>query len=326
MAVFTHSILAADQLVTADGDQVFDLPVNPLSVILLHISPLNDTGTITDYSLLSGLLSAVDNVRIDHKGAAVVNARGDDLAVLAMLWHRISIWQSNAVESNNSRRSLVLPILFGRRAYMPDEAFPATKKGEFRMTVTWDIADTGFDGLRISVETIELPDATPTFVQRVTTLAQTFAATGQNDIDLPIGQIMRAVLLFGTTRFVGATPAPTLAELSLLVNNLQTRFSSTEFPVLRGVHGLFGIPFPPDMRHVHSVDAAGVGRENTLEPDVGGSIDGNYVLMNFDPTQDDEYSLVTEGSGRVHIRVTADTADAVRALPIEKIPVATFLE
>jgi len=326
MAVFTHSILAADQLVSADGDQVFDLPLNPLSVILLHISPLNETGTIGNYGLLEALLSAVDNVRIDHKGAAVVNARGDDLAVLAMLWHRLPIWQSNAVETNNDRRSIVLPILFGRRPYMPDEAFPATRKGEFRMTVTWDIADTGFDGLRISVETIELPDATPTFVQRVTTLAQTFAATGQNDIDLPIGQLIRAVLLFGTTGFAGAAPAPSLAEVSLLVNNLQTRFSSTEFPVLRGVHGLLGIPFPPDGRHIASVNAAGVGREDTLEPEIGASLDDNYVLLNFDPTQDDEYSLETEGSGRVHIRVTADTADAVRALPIEKIPVATFLE
>ncbi len=324
MARFTHSILAADQLVTADGDQVFDLPVNPLSVILLHVSPLNDTGTITDYSLLAGLLSAVDNVRVDHKGAAVVNARGDDLAVLAMLWHRLSIWQSNAVETNNDRRSIVLPILFGRRAYTPDEAFPATRKGEFRMTVTWDIADTGFDGLRISVETIELPDAAPSFVQRVTTLAQTFAATGQNDIDLPIGQIIRAVLLFGTTGFAGAAPAPSLAELSLLVNNLQTHYSASEFAVLRGVHGLLGIPFPPDFRHIHSVNAAGVGQENTQEPEIGGSIDDNYVLMNFDPTQDDEYSLVTEGAGRVNIRVNADTADAVRALPIEKIPAAQF--
>ncbi len=326
MARFIHSILRTNGVVAADGDIVYDLPVNPLSVILLHISPLNETSTIGNYSLLEALLSAVDNVRVDHKGAAVVNLSGVDLAVLAMLWHGLPIWQSGALETDNFRRSIVLPILFGRRPYMPSECFPETKKGELQMTVTWDIADTGFDGLRISIETIELPDAVPDFVEKVTTLAQTFTAVGQQDVDLPIGNVVRALLLFGTTSFTGATPAPSWGQVQILVDNIQVLYSASDWDVARGIHGLLGRAYPPDFRHIHSVNAAGGAREDTEEPEIGTALSDNYLLLPFDVGGDDNFSLETAGAGRVHVRATAETADAVRVLPIERVQASTFLE
>lgn len=322
--MFVHSILETNALVAADGDEVIDLPVNPLSVILIHISPLNETGTIGNYRLLQGLLAALTNIRVTHVGSAIIDGSATDLAVLAMLWHRMSIWQSNAVETDNVRRSIVLPILFGRKPYGKEECFPETRRGEFQMTLTWDIAASGFDGLRRSIETIELPDATPTHIEKVTTLAQTFAATGQNDVDLPIGNMLRAVLMFGTTPFAGATPTPSLGQLELLVDNKQLDYAATDFEVLRGAAGLRGVPFPPDGRHIHSVNAAGAGREDTLEPGIGASIDDNYVLMPLDVTGDDEHSIDTAGAGRVNVRVTAETADAVRVLPIERVVAAGF--
>jgi len=326
MSKFIHSILEPNQAVAADGDQTFDLPVNPLSMVLMHISPLNETSTITTYRLLEGLLAAIGNIRVTHKGSAIIDASGVDLAMVALLWHKMAIWQSNAVETDNDRRSIVLPILFGRNAYNPTECFPATKKGELAMTVTFDIAAAAFDGLRMSIETVELPEATPTHIQKVTTLAQTFAAVGQNDIDLPIGNLLRAVLMFGTTGFTGATPAPTLGGLELMVNNLQTHFSGTDFEVLRGLHGVAGIPFPPDGRHIQSLDATVAGVTDTLEPEIGASLDDNYVLMDVDPTRDDEYSLDTSGASRVNVRCTAEAANAVRALPIERVVATEFLQ
>lgn len=324
MAAFIHSVLAANQVISSDGDQVFDLPVNPLSVILVHISPLNNTGTIANYRFLEALTLAVANLRVTHKGSSVIDARGDDLVALALLYHRIGVWQSNAVETNDVRRSLVIPILFGRKAYMASEAFPETRRGEFQMTINWDIAATGYDGLRISIETIELPDAQPEFVQKVTTLAQTFAATDQNDIEIPIGNVIRGVLLFGTTAFLGAAPAPTLGRLEFLVDNRQVGYTSSDFEVLRAVAGLGGVPYPPGFSHIHGVNAAGAGQEDTQQPEIGDSMDANYVLMDFDPLQDDEYSIDTDGAGRVNVRVDAETANAVRALPIERVPVAVY--
>lgn len=322
--MFVHSILEVNALVGSDGDEVIDLPVNPLSVILIHISPLNETATIGNYRLLEGLLAALTNIRVTHVGSAIIDGSATDLAVLAMLWHRMSIWQSNAVETNNDRRSIVLPILFGRKPYGAQECFPETRRGEFQLTLTWDIAASGFDGLRRSVETIELPDASPTHIEKVTTLAQTFAATGQNDVDLPIGNMLRGILLFGTTGFAGATPVPSLGQLELLVDNKQLDYAATDFEVLRAVAGLRGVPFPPDGRHIASVNAAGAGREDSEEPEIGASIDDNYVLMPLDVTGDDEHSIDTTGAGRVNVRIDAETADAVRVLPIERVDAAGF--
>ena len=326
MSQFIRSILQANVAVAADGELVYDLPVNPLSAVLLHISPLNETSTIGQYSLIAGLLSAVDSVRITHKGVTVVAYNGYDLAMVAMLWHRMSIWQSNAIETDDDRRSLVLPILFGRKAFDPTECFPISRKGELQMAVDWDIADTAFDGLRVSIETIELPDATPDYVQKVTTLAQTFAAVGQNDIDLPIGNDIRAILLWGTTSFAGAAPAPTLGQLSVYKDNRQIGFTASDWEVLRGDLGLAGVPYPPTFEHIHSVNAAGVGREDTLEPQTVLDKAAYYALLNFDPNHDDMYTLETEGASRVHVRSVAEAAEAVRALPIEKVPVAKYLE
>lgn len=326
MAVFIHSILAPNQVVAADGDQTFDLPVLPLSCILLHASPLGETSTITTHRLIIALIEAFTTIRVTHKGTSVFDASGRDAAMLAMVYHGTPLWMSNAVETDNDRRSLVLPIFFGRRPFMPTECFPQTRKGEFQLTITFDIAIAGMDGLRISIETIELPGVTPEFVQKVTTLAQTLAATGQNDIELPIGNVLRGCLLFGTTSFAGATPVPSLGQLSLFVDNQQRLYSATDFEVLRSIMGLRGVTYPPDGRHIHSVNAAGAGREDTLEPGVGLSLDANYALMDFDPTRDDLYSIDTAGVGRVNVRLDAETADAVRALPIERVAAGDFLE
>jgi hypothetical protein len=325
-SVFIHSILRADGAIAADGDEVLDLPVNPLSVLLIKIGPLNETGTIGNYSLWAALLGALVNVRVTHRGSAVVDASGVDLFMLALLYHRLGVWQANAVETDNDRRCLVLPVLFGRKAYLGTECFPETKKGELQATMTWDIAATGYDGLRRSVETIELPDAKPEYVQKVTTLAQTFAAVGQNDVDLPIGNVIRAILLWGTTSYAGATPAPTWGQVEVLKDNRQLGYSSSDWEVVRAVAGLRGAPFPPDFRHIHSVNAAGVGREDTLEPEVGLSKDSYYALLDFDPTSDDEYSLDTAGAGRINVRADAEAAEAVRVLPIERVPAAEFTQ
>lgn len=326
MARYTHSVLVSNQLIAGDGQVSYDLPVQPLSVILLHISPLGETSTPGNYSLLERLLSAVDTARVLFRGSEVFNASGVDLAMLAFMWHRFRIWQSNAVAVDNDRRSIVLPICLGRKAYDVKECFPTVRKGELQLLATWDIADTGFDGLRISIETIELPGATPDFVQRVTTLTRTSGATGVNELDLPIGEVLRAILLFGTTGFAGAAPVPSWADFQLLVSNQQQYISSSDWEVQRGAMALKNVQFPPDFRHVHTLLDGAAGEIRTREPEIGASLDDNYALIDLDPTFDDQFSLPTEGASRVHLRYTADTADVVRALPIERVPVSRYLE
>ena len=326
MSRYTHSILAAPQTPAADGVQVFDLPVGPLSVVLLHLNPLNETTAIANYAWVRALLSAIDNVTVSFRGGAFVALSGLDLMALNMMWHRFRPWQSAAVSTNNARRSMVVPICFGRRPFDVKECFPSTKKGELQMSVTWDVADTGFDALRVSVETIELPGATPDYVEKVTTIARTLPAVGQNEIDLPIGNFLRGVLLFGTTGYAGATPAPTLGQLQLLKDNSQQYVSASDFEVLRSVMGLKGVAYPPDWAHMHGFDDAAAGAAFTRNMEFLASVDETYALIDLDPIWDDSFGMETVGAGRVHVRIDAETADAVRVIPIERVNSSVFLE
>lgn len=326
MASFIHSILRTNTAILADGDETMDLPVNPLSVILLHLMPLNECTAETTYSFIKGLLAALVSIRVSHKGSAVVDLNGYDLAMVDLLYHRTGLFQCNAIRTDDDRRSLTVPIIFGRNPYMPSECFPVTKKGELHLTITWDIAATAYDGLRRSIETIELPDATPDFVQKVTTLAQTFAALGQNDVDLPIGNVIRAILLWGATGFAGATPLPTWGQLELMMNNRQTHYSASDFEVSRAIAGLCGCAYPPSFDHYHGADFSGAAYADTEEPQTSESKEELYTLLHLDPTRDDEYSLVTDGAARVNVRADCETIGAVRVLPIEKVPVGVFMD
>ena len=322
---FIHSIQVPNQLIAADGQQIYDMPVNPLSMIYLHISPLNETSTIANYLSTFGMMSAVDQITLAYRGQSIIDMRGQDL--LAFIWHCTNwdVCQSNLNKTDNDRRSIVLPICLGRRPYDPNECFPEVRRGELTLSVTWDIADTGFDGLRISIETVEIPEAQPKYFQRVTSLARTFAATGDNDIDLPIGNVIRGVLGFGTTGFAGAAPVPSLGALRLLVDNVETNYASSDWEVLRAVSRVTKNRLGIYTDHIHRFADAAAGEVNTGQQIITAQAPENYVYLDMDPTGDDLFSLETRGKARVHIRANAETADAVRLYPIERIQTSEFL-
>ncbi len=324
MAFPIHSILRQPAAVTADGDEVFDLPVNPLSLMFLNLLPLNNTGTISDYQAMQGLLSAVDNIQVTWRGASILNLSGQDMAAYLMWASMIGFQVTNLRETDDERRSLVIPLIFGRTPYAADECLPATKKGELEANITWDIADTGFDGLQRSVETVELPGANPTHFQRLVTISQTFAATGINDVDLSIGNIVRGILLFGTTGWTGAVPASTIGRLSLLLNNIETWYSSTDWEVSRAASAALGYRVPPYLDHIHGINAAGAGQEDTQAQQIEAALLANYTYLELDPTHNDLHSIDTRGASRFHLRITADAANAMRAIPVEKVLVTDF--
>ncbi len=114
--------------------------------------------------------------------------------------------------------------------------------------------------------------------------------------------------------------------MEVLRDNQHIFYSASDWEVGRGIHGLLGRPFPPCFTHIHSVNAAGAGREDCEDPEVGLSHDAYYLLLPFDVDGSDNYSLETAGAGRVNVRATAEGAEAVRALPIERVPAGTYLE
>jgi hypothetical protein len=322
MARFIHSRLTPTVDPAADGVHTFDLPVNPLSVILLNIKPLNETSTIGTYLQLDGLLQAIEKIEVTWRGAAMVSLSAIDLCVLNALWHGIVPVQTHQDSTDDDRRSLVIPILFGRRAYDPAECFPRVAKGEMQLAITVDDVDTGYTDLTFEIETIELPEANPAHFQRVTTISRTHTATGDNAVDMPVETFIRAILCFGTTGYTGATPAPSLADIRVLLNNLEYGFAHGEFTTLRGAMALNGCQ-PHALRdHFHEGTYASATTAMSNLEEISGCPHENYVLLNYDPNRDDEYILDTHGAGRCNLLINVETADACRFLPVEKFEVS----
>lgn len=326
MPRFVHSILAPNQAQAADGEVNIDLPTNPLSVVYLHLSPLNETGTIANYTTIAAIMSAIDNIRIDYRGAAVIDISGEDL--LAWLWMASGLKPmcTNPEETDDERRSIVLPIPLSRKPWDVKECFPAVKRGELQLTLTFDIADTGFDALRYSVETLELLGAAPSHFQRLTTLTQTFAAIGDNDVDLPIGNVLRGIFAYSTSGFTGAVPAPTIGALRLLLDNVEFGYASTDFEVSRAICAALGREPSVFLDHFHGVDAAGGAQEDTQPQQYATPKQGHYTYLDYDPTRDDSFAIETKRNARVHLRITAEAAEAVRVIPVEKVEVNEFIK
>lgn len=327
-----HNIAVQEQAIAADGVQVFPLAVNPLSVVNLVLRPLNDTGTLANFQSYRGICAALNRVTVSYRGEAIVSMNGQDLAALNYFRWGMQPFQGQHDDTDNERRCVVLPIVLGRWPFSPDSCFPATKMGDLTLECDFDIADTGYDGLRFSVETDEIIGASPKEFEKKTQVLQTFAATGTQDMDLvATGNRVRGILLFGTTPFAGATPAPTWGRVKLLLDNQEFGFSNTDWEVLQAMQSLRGIVPPTYDGHMHRVTTDGnaqtavatVSGPFNVGAGIAGAVDltgwHQYAFMDFDMTGDDSFSIDTVGKSRMILRAEVETADAARAIPIEVI-------
>lgn len=319
-----RSLCRQEFLPAADGVEVWDLAVNPLSVVLLHLKPLNDTTTLSNFVRAMGIAGAVNRVSVLYRGQSVFSMSGRDALALHYFRHGGVPWDGNPDDADNERRSLTIPIVLGRFPWDPASCFPASRRGELTMEVDIDIADTGYDGMRMSCETIELLGAEPKEYERCASISKTFAATGDQDFELPIGHVVRGLLLFGTTAFDGASPAPTWGRISLMLDNQQVGYASTDWECVRSDGMLFGRQPPTGEMHTHRVDAtaASTTQETSGGPiEVGDGGEGweNYAFLDLDPTRDDMLAIDTAGANDFTIRADVETADAARVVPIERI-------
>lgn len=322
---FLHSIAVPERAVAADAVESFDLPVNPLSALLIGIKPLNDTGTLANLIGYREAVQAFNRITVSYRGASVLSMRGEDLAALNWFRHGIAGSIANGDNVNDERQCFVLPLLFGRFPYDPSSCFPSSRRGELVIEFDIDVADTGYNDFRYLVESIELLGANPREYERKTTIARTFAATGDNDIELPLGNTVRGLLLRGTTGFAGASPAPSLGRMSLMLDNQEVGFADTDFEIAQSLAGLFGRAYHPWQDHTHIITTDG-NAQTELETLAGPIHEtlaanswGDFVYLDLDPTRDDTFALDTKSAATLLLRVNAETADAVRVIPVERV-------
>lgn len=300
MADFIRSTLIPDETPAADGTYTYDLPVNPLSHIILAIKCLN----ATDEATLAQILALVSNITVANRGQSIINMSAADLYALnTVLFPGVPVI-TNAVATDDATRSVGLCIPFSRRLFTPDEAFPASKAGELTLSLTVDIATTHADGLILLADTVELPEATPQRFLKATTLASTPSATGQHDVSLPIGNPLLGLLLWGTTVPTGTAWTATIDQIRLLADNIERDYANAYWETMHA-----------DLVHRGGMPLGAVD-------DWSDDAIANYALLDLDPNKDSMYAIDTAPLASLKARIEAGDTNALRVIPIELPAVA----
>ena len=323
MPRFIRSVLAQDEAVTVSTVVTYDLPVNPLSHFLFTLRALNNTGTITDYQLIVSFMSQVSNISVLYKGQAIISGSLQDIMMLNYLVTGKAPWGCNILKTDDAVRSWTFPVSFGRRWFDVMEAFPATRKGELQLQVTYAAAQTGIDNISVQVETVEMLDVQPGAFLKYTTLTKTPTSTGFHDVDLPIGNDILGVLLFGTTVPSSTSFNATIGQVKLLLDNVEYGYSLANW---ESMHGELGARWG-DREFYGQIHRGNF--TTTVEGDTGlqqypNTVEQLYAFLDYDPHMDGEWAIPTAGHARCNLRINQEpTADAMRAVPVELIRIAS---
>lgn len=315
--------LATEDMPASTTRQPFDLPVNPLSHVLLRFQITNTAPTALDtYSAIDDLITQVTDVTIRHNGEDIVRGSLRDLMVLNAARFRMFPGWGAIDKTDNGVRSLVFPLCLGRSPFNPKSCFPATQRGNLQMLFTAGADGAGYDDVNVSVETVELIEATPEEYVKYTTRSGT-SVQGQFDVRLPIGNPLLGILLFDTGLAGAIDEVLSWGQIKLMKDNVEQYYAAADFEVVAAeLHSrMKGIPFWPG--HVHQFNGGAAGVDDSDDAEVGASLGyRGYGYLDFDPTNDGMYELETAGASDLVIRGNGDEATTIRWLPIEACKVS----
>ena len=324
MARFIHSVLAQNQSVTADTVVSYDLPVNPLSFILFTLRFTQDqANTQLTFANIPAMISRLE---VLFKGSAIFSMSGLDALATGLFVADFESWGVNADGLDNDLLSFTFLVPMGRKMYDPKEAFPRSTRGELILQVTYASSFTQIDAVLAQIETLELPDAAPERYLKMTTLSVTPSATGELDIELPIGNVITDLVLWGTTITTQTTLTRTIEFIQILLDNERRFYSQINFETLHNMSGRKRAAPGYWGSHVHRLTAAAFAQYD----DVSAVIPADHILSNhlhvpFDVTGDGLYALDTKGRSDVVIRISAGDTNALRVVPAELVSAAEIL-
>jgi len=298
--VFLHETITQERTLNTAENGPFDLPVNPISFLLLHIRAECGVSP-ADFQQLLGHVQAFS---VTFKGTQIVNMSGVDLARLVHhLWGK-SVHIENFGAVSPGLVSITIPIPFTRKPYWSMEGFPATRRGELSYTVTRSAALTNIANPVFSLEAVQMLESEPKQFLKMVTLSRAIAA-GDADFEMPIGNPVLGLQVFSPTAMGNAPISETIRRMRLLLDNVEYDYADTAFDVARTIGWLRSVD------HNNYVGATSLLR--------------NYAYLDFDPLQDDSMMIETEGRASVRLRFQPDVAGTVRVIPVElvKLPGAS---
>lgn len=323
MARFLRRIALANEDVPASAPrQPFDLPVNPLSLILLRFQVTNASPAALDTaSIIDDIITQITDVTIRHNGENIIQGQLRDLVALNARAFGLYPGVDLTTTLNAALRSVVFPICLGRKPFDPKCCFPATQRGNLQMLWTAGADGAGYSDINASVETIELIEAEPTEYVKYTTRAGT-SVVGEFDVRLPIGNPLLGVLLFDTGLFGSTDEVTSWGQIKLLKDNVEQYYAQTDIEVLAAECEAVVMRGGTWKGHQHQFNGAAAALDQSDDADLAVSTGlQGYAYLDFDPTGDKMYMLETAGASDLLIKGNGDEATTIRTLPIELVSV-----
>lgn len=319
---FLHSIVQPNtDLVASASITPFDLPVNPLSVLLLRLQVTSVApAAIATYSAIDDAITQITGIRVLHKGEQIISGSLRDLMVLNAVYQRAFPGWSHITDLDDGVRSVVFPLCLGKRMYDPDSCFPATSRGNLRFEMDAGADGAAYDDINFSLEAVELIEAAPTEYLKYVRQARVSVA-GQFDAPLPIGNPLLGILLFDTGLAASSDEVLSWGTVKVLKDNVEQYYPLSDFEVLAGMlQTQMGNPFALHAGHTH-LASEGAGAElasdDVVQPLSTGS--RGYAYLDFDPLRDGSYEMETAGAADLKIRGQGDEATDVRYYPLERV-------
>jgi len=294
----------------------YDLPVNPLSHTLLTLKYAQDK--VNDKLLFSNVLAILAKIEVLYKGSAVFSMSGLDAYACGLLVNRFESWSMNKDGNDDDERALTILIPHTRTLYSAAECFPRTTRGELILQVTYAAAFTDIDTVFAQFETVELPQASPEQFIKMTTLSRTPTATGQLDIELPIGNRISELVMWGETIPAGTADTATIDKMEILVDNINHFYSEANIETIHNMAGrMFDAPGYHGY-HVHRLDQAAFAQWDDTTPAIPADhVISNHLHLPFDIFRDGVYALETAGRSDVIVRIDAGDTGDIRVIPVE---------
>jgi hypothetical protein len=321
---FIHSVLAQDETAAAGTIVSYDLPVNPLSHILITLKFIRTTAAEANVPAFSRVLNLMDKIEVLYKGSAIFSMSGPDAVAAGLLVAGFESWGVNYCGVAVEECSFTFLVPLGRTLYSERECFPRSTRGELILQITYEAAFTGMTDVQAQIETVELPQAAPEQYLRMTTLSLTPAVAGEHDVQLPIGNPISELILFGTTFPVGNADAATLGFLQILVDNHRRFYSHTNFETIHNMAGRMRCPPGYWGYHTHWAPIAAAADAIIDSVIACNHLLKQYVHVPFDIFRDGRYALETAGKSDVVLRIGVDVGGeaALRVIPCEIVKAA----
>lgn len=321
---FIQSILAHDVAFASPTVYNVDLPVNPLSHILITLKMAALAPVVTESPAFSSIMAMMERIEVLYKGSAVYSLNGIDCMASGVLVNNFQSWGVNAVDVDNAEWAVTFLVPMTRTLYSPTECFPRTTRGELILQITPQTTFLHFDDVRLQIETVELPDASPAQFIKQTTKTATVMATGQYDIELPIGNDISELVLYGATIPKDDADLPNFNLMEILVDNVNHFYPESHYDTIQNMAGRMHAA--PGYWGYHM-------QETPVTPAVAGGpvtavIPANHILSNhlhlpFDIFKNGDYALHTAGASDVCLRIDAQTAGVdvgnIRCIPVEVV-------